>query len=434
MVSFPLEIDNAGIKEIFEKALGAPDRTKWRLLTYDESVEGKWSEYQGGGITKGIQPGVAYWLAVADPGLAKGNVNSGKGNTVVGYESEKNGKNFDGNYYTIKLKPGYNQIGNPFNLIIKWKDVQAVNLTLGSLIVYQRNSSNELVRSDNDTTKLIPFSGGYVQNKSTGVVDLKIPAKRNVELNGARISTEEEEERMPMVVHFSLKSNGMICYLAGLGMHPEALAGTDQYDLVVPPSPGNFPTIRFISQGREVLTRSIVSVNEEGQSWEFTVSDMEEGQEVEFSWAGIKVVPGKQLWLHDLTVEKKMDMLANATTSFTGPHRFRVYYGSEQYLKEHLMPVKSLLEVYPNPFADHATFRFTLPKAEEPYQVKITLLNSKGQQLFALHEGIYEAGFHQAEWNSGRQGGELSPGLYLLEMDVYTSSGTKTYYQKVMKK
>ncbi|MBD0261027.1 MAG: T9SS type A sorting domain-containing protein, partial [Cytophagales bacterium] len=100
----------------------------------------------------------------------------------------------------------------------------------------------------------------------------------------------------------------------------------------------------------------------------------------------------------------------------------------DAYLHQHLLPERSLLQVYPNPFALRTTLRFTLPKAEPRYAVRFSLLDGRGRRVQTLRAAHYPPGFHQQDW----QVPELLPGLYVVEMQVTTPRGVQTYFQKVV--
>jgi hypothetical protein len=311
---------------------------------------------------------------------------------------------------------------------VDWNDVVSyplnAGLNLGQLYTYTNNERGQ-------EGKLARFSGGYIKNETSETV-LRIPARRSTKFNDARKSAEQEIlEDAVLAVGFSIESQEMICRLSGLGIHAGAQEGLDPYDLVVPPSPGGFPTMRFATATLEkpAITRSMVPPLGEGQEWEFTVTEVEKEEKVTLNWHNMKMEAGKALWLHDLDGERKVDMLSASTYQFTGMRRFRVYYGTEYYLKSHLMPEKSLLAVYPNPLSESATISFTLPENSDNSQVKVILMDAKGSYLQVVHESVYQAGFHELTTDFARK---LPQGLYMLALQINSKGNTQRYYQKVI--
>jgi hypothetical protein len=200
---------------------------------------------------------------------------------------------------------------------------------------------------------------------------------------------------------------------AGLGLHPRARPGADDYDLELPPALDETPSLRFRSESPAPLTRSILPTGGPGQTWEFTVTGVPDGQPVVLSWQ-VKPEPGQALWLHDLTTERKADMLAPGNYAFRGNRRFRVYHGPASYIGEHLQPERYLIAAYPNPFADRTALRFTLPSGSGPYGVRLTLADAQGRSLGTIAEGTYESGFHEVPLPLGH----LPAGVYAVKATV----------------
>lgn len=70
--------------------------------------------------------------------------------------------------------------------------------------------------------------------------------------------------------------------------------------------------------------------------------------------------------------------------------------------------------VYPNPFNDATTIRYTLPKADD---VLLTIHDPSGRLVDTLVKGYFPAGRHQAAWNGYNQVGvKVSSGLYICRL------------------
>ena len=81
---------------------------------------------------------------------------------------------------------------------------------------------------------------------------------------------------------------------------------------------------------------------------------------------------------------------------------------------------------YPNPFNPSTTIRYGIP---EPRNVRMTIVNIKGQQIAELVSGWKDMGQHEVVWN-GRDddGSSLSSGIYF----VVINDGTNFRTHKVM--
>ncbi len=83
---------------------------------------------------------------------------------------------------------------------------------------------------------------------------------------------------------------------------------------------------------------------------------------------------------------------------------------------------ESTICIYPNPFRDHATVFFTLKVGSE---VKITVNNSSGIEIFTLTDRPYEPGNHEIRLDKLR----MPRGIYLLKFEIRNSdnSGQKVF-------
>ncbi len=397
LLSFPLELDDPTVGKVFGDELPLVkeplQKDKWRLVIY----EGKKSikDLQ---TNDRLTPGVGYFLATTEAIILP--INTGSGKTVAHHPD------FKRNYFEITLKENdWTLIGNPYLWEVKWDDILRANGNPNWKLVTFAGGN-----LDYKATSIPPFSGGYVKHTAGAPLTLKIPTGSKGERRSAELKSEET---MPLLVDFTINNGTNRTHLSGIGLHPSAKAGLDPYDLEMPPILGGFPCLRFAStdQTGQSLTRSILSPMEAGQVWEFSMSEGEASQVVNLSWETLKNEEGKQLWLHDLSSENKVDMISNPSYSFQGKGRFRVYYGTENYITEHLYPEKNLLQAYPNPFAQKTTLRFTLPHSNADYQVRMNLYDLQGRKLGTVVEGAYSNGFHQVEIPLG----ELPAGAYTVE-------------------
>ncbi len=82
-----------------------------------------------------------------------------------------------------------------------------------------------------------------------------------------------------------------------------------------------------------------------------------------------------------------------------------------------------LYQNYPNPFNPETTIKFDLPKTD---QVRIVIYNILGQEIRALLNEPYNAGFHEVVWN-GRDtyGRPVASGVYFYRVNTGQFSATK---------
>jgi len=63
-------------------------------------------------------------------------------------------------------------------------------------------------------------------------------------------------------------------------------------------------------------------------------------------------------------------------------------------------PVPEKIEIfnsYPNPFNGSSTIRYRLT---EPADVNLSIYNLRGQKVYNLVEGRFDAGIHSVDWNA----------------------------------
>ncbi|QHT71575.1 T9SS type A sorting domain-containing protein [Rhodocytophaga rosea] len=417
IISVPLELKNKQVNDVLEDNLGEYNIKKWRLFNYKNELL---QEYKDGFTT--LEAGEAYWLIVKN----EANVNTGEGTTL---------KVRKANPYTLSLKKGWNQIGNPYNFNISWADVRTYNNNpegLGNL----RPFEEEFLDSD----LLMKQRGAFVfvENDMT----IQIPVLKNNTANG-RISAEQELKFTPNTlweINFALISKEMPYRLAGLGMHPEASQSKDRYDDITVPRfvkylEMNFKHPEYFAPD---FTRDIRPV-EENQQWEFTVESNLEPQAVNLQWHSYfsqGYENGKKLMLLDVNHNRIVDLSRQNQYSFWQDSltAFRMYYGSPEYIREHLQSFQtSLSENYPNPFKDNTTITFILSKVDPTYQVKLEVYNVSGQNVATLVEGAYVSGAYQINWDgTDNTGKKLPPGMYIYKLETNSESGPATFTRKMV--
>lgn len=87
---------------------------------------------------------------------------------------------------------------------------------------------------------------------------------------------------------------------------------------------------------------------------------------------------------------------------------------------------KSGISVFPNPVQFSASVRFRI---EKPSEVRISLINIKGETVADLHEGRYDAGTQIFQWDLDKTSGDRIPnGLYFIEVN----DGKNLMVEKIM--
>lgn len=441
-LSFPLVLDNNTVQAVLgdEIDLSTPDPAKWRLLHYKTPTPNNkdlWYNLVG---SLPLEIGKGYWLAASEGKNSKKtpiNITISSGNTVAHQLKDTLNGLY---YYPIILSPDdWNQVGNPFLLHLNWGQILRFNGFTENDISKRPITYTDGVKDEGITRSregIIPkFNGFYVKNFRNQPLILKVPVKRNENHNGERRNEEEAiEEASKLLVQFKVTSNYKTCKLGGLGINSSAQIGLDNLDLIVPPSPSGYPTILFNNIDTEdKIVSSIVPPTGDGNTWDFTIKEIEDNTKATISWPQIKIEEGMQLWLHDLSNESIIDMLITSSYSFSANNRFKVYYGSMEYITENLLPAEYSLKVFPNPIEEKFTVSFALPKTGSNYKVKISLVDLTGKRLETFVEKEFPEGFYTETIKSNLSNKSFSSGVKLIELLVIEKSGlTKQVYSKVI--
>jgi hypothetical protein len=415
IVAVPLELKGKSVAEVFEDDLGAYDKTKWRLGHY----EGKEvMEYQDG-LDK-IEPGKGYWLIVRK----KNDINTGEGTTFpVKAEAP----------FSIELKTGWNQIGNPYSFNVLWEDVVSSSkpAKVGELFIYEGGYKQSDV--------LPRFRGGFVY--ADAPLKLTFPVMKNRGLNSQRAieAAPEPLSSDNWTVNLSLFAGELEYNLGGVGMHPDADLSKDALDLAALPRFGEVAevAVNHPEHSAKKFTRDVVPTTD-GYVWEVDVTSSFMGQKHELSWDNSYWGSNeKQLWLLDRTSQQVVNMREQNSYSFVKQeqsHNFKLFYGDEQFIKQHLYPEKiTTTPAFPNPFEESTTFNFTIPPALGASNVQLAVYNLQGQQVARPAEALFDAGFHSLSWNgSGDTGEKLRSGLYIYRLIIRNDADTVTKTGKVI--
>lgn len=81
---------------------------------------------------------------------------------------------------------------------------------------------------------------------------------------------------------------------------------------------------------------------------------------------------------------------------------------------------------YPNPFREHTTLSYTLPRAS---QIRLEVFDALGRRVTVIDEAARPAGTHEARLASGG----FAPGLYLIRLTVSADGGVRTATRRAVR-
>ncbi|HOH97878.1 MAG TPA: FlgD immunoglobulin-like domain containing protein [Candidatus Cloacimonadota bacterium] len=113
----------------------------------------------------------------------------------------------------------------------------------------------------------------------------------------------------------------------------------------------------------------------------------------------------------------------DGTNKFYGP--LAINYAQEHVYIPEVPLVIGIQKVYPNPFNPHLNFLYGI---KNPAQVKLSILNQRGQLIYQRDLGMKAAGTHGLVWDGKDSDGlPCSSGIYIIRMHI----GSEVYSRRV---
>lgn len=187
MVSLPVEAHRWLLAQL-DVGLGGYDPSSWRIFRYDPYSEA----YDECDDIQDIKPGFGYWIISGSELVL----------SLDGWCTTEAYK------YPLELQPGWNQIGNPFEEMIAWRDVDVYDNLDGDLVYAPVLSQDNTVtgrtlwaytadRGYVSSDRLRTFEGYWVENHTDHEVFLLIPSPledRPSNRSASPVLDEQEKE------------------------------------------------------------------------------------------------------------------------------------------------------------------------------------------------------------------------------------------------
>ncbi|MBN2415825.1 choice-of-anchor D domain-containing protein [bacterium] len=432
LISVPFMLSNTSVDSVLAD-FGPYNPYKWELFWWDPiGSEERWSAGKDTiyyHVTDSVRfeftAGRACWFASS----RSIDFSVGAGATVTTDSS-----------FQLKLAPGWNMIGNPFNFNVAWQSCNATD-SLTGLYHYDYSLSDGPILN---WTVLQPWKGYWVYNLVEDTVVLSIPPRETNILPqaGARAakrsslrSTLSEGCTVTLAAR-TADSRDMFNYA---GIRYDAAAEWDIYDQPEPPVFEEAVNLTFNRTGWSVhpgfYAADFRPPGGEGQIWEFDV-DMPAGAgQVTLSWEIENSLPeGWDACLFVLDDGYGLDMydvsLLNCRPLGSEQAvRFRMILGTAAFIQENsdgmsTQPVEfTLHRNYPNPFNPETTIAFSIPGKTN---VELIVYNALGQKVRTLVDEVKKAGEYQVLWN-GRDGNDraVASGVYICRLKTDRQSAVQ---------
>jgi hypothetical protein len=421
IISVPLALQNSDAEAVFDE-LGEYNIKYWRLFHHDGVST---NEYRSGFTN--ISPGLGYWLIAREPTP----IETGEGRTVRPDSVT--------HAYNLDLEPGWNQIGNPFDIDIRWDDVifDNRNLNIGRIKLYAHDSLTE--------GNVIPkFRGGFVFLDGVQPITVQlrpeiisVVPRRQQYVDQNRLNSIDEPN---WIAGLKISNGSVTNTLSGIGMHPEAVEGKDRHDDVLMPVPKevipfqlafNHPDEKYDKFSLDVIQTTDQYI------WDFQVKSFGSGQTLTISWDNRRFGDNEfNLILNHKGVEKLIDMKEIKSYSFkaSGTDHFRIIFGDDSFVSKEIKPsTVTFGNGYPNPFRDEVTIPFTLPESESDYMVNISIYDLTGNLVKQLTNEYYSPGYYALSWTSLDDSRTLQNGIYIIKMSVQSDKINTSLIRKVLR-
>jgi hypothetical protein len=377
--------------------------SEWRLATYQAAPTG-FIEYPG--VLNKFERGHGYWF-----------IQKEAHQIILGPKTvlPNNRKSL----FTMTLTPGWNMVGNPYPIPIKWSDVQGFpGNSVGDLHTYTAGGW----KTESD---LAAFQGGFVNNLTSANISITIPFSGQTILGGRTRNFDPGTDisAPEWKVKLNLYQATAFNELGGFGMTSAAAIPDELYDFN-PPSFVDGPEINFDSPLKK-LCRSIVTFSKEN-SWRFTASGIT-GQDAEIRWNDSLGSGSEPLYLLDEQNLMLTNMRETSSYSFklTSGHTFNIFYGAEKITSRKIQ----IAPPYPNPAANQkTTFTLGLPESTTPFDVGLQLYNSNGSAINTMQKSL-SSGIHSFVWDAGEN---VASGIYYYRILVKSGNGIEVSTGKIV--
>lgn len=409
MVSIPLNLTKTTITDQFASLPKGNMGADWRLFRFSPG-ETEPKEYPD---IEGFSPGIAFWLITSNDFRLK----SPGGMTVTTADP-----------FTIELKPGWNDIANPWIFDISWNDID--NLSSANL---SKPYSYEGSWSDPSTSSLVlkPWTGYAVNNLEISKVWIRLNPNPAKSVAKEAVSDTDFLWELTLAAAAGLASDRA----NHVGVHSGASTEWDPFDHVEPPVIGEYVSVVFPHRdwARYPSDYTIDVRPPDGVlAWDFDVRTNIANERVTVSLEGLAALPvGTTVEVFDRDNDRKMEIAGGSFSFHSGNgitgRRFTLSVeGTAEPGRDTTMKPGQFVtaHAYPNPFNPRTVIRYEL---SNPGIVTVTVFNAVGQRVREEQLGRKERGVHELTFDAAG----LTSGLYFYRVDAgYASATEKMLFMK----
>ncbi len=419
IVSLPIQATANGADDVFLDDLGAADKSRWRLGSFDPGT-GTVDEYPD---AADVTPGRGYWLITRNADTYGAAGVSVRPNLDMILDA-----------YQIPLDSGWNLIATPYGFNVAWENVY---FRIGGTYITDHPDTlvEDVIYSYTGTAyqevpTLTPWNGVFMYFKKDGYYIVFPYQESSGTLKTAPEDAEPYFAEDFWSISLNLKSGEFADRGNFIGVRPDAVDGPDKYDFSEPPAAPESPwlALRLPNEERHLRRSDYRAPLKQGATW---FLEMASGTDRVLSLGDVLQIPSDMDAMlvldNGTTIDIHADMeipLPDAIGSA------RVIIGVKEYTAQEISSILpreySLGQNYPNPFNPITTIRFDLPAAGH---VVLEVYNVLGQKVKTLVDEHRTAGFHTAEWNgTDNRGVAVASGVYFYRMEA----GNFSSYRKML--
>jgi hypothetical protein len=409
MVSIPLLLNNTAIMEQSGVIPKGNMGTEWRLFRFSPG-ETEPREYPN---IEGFAPGIAFWL------ISKSDFQPQSPEGVAVSSADP---------FTIELKPGWNDIANPWMFNISWNDIE--NPSSGNL---SKPYSYEGSWSDPSSSSRVlkPWTGYAVKNLEIRNVWIRLLPKPAQSVGKEASPDPDLLWKLTLTAQAGLASDRANHVVVRRNASPE----WDVFDEVEPPVIGEYVSIAFPhSEWTRYPSDYTIDARppDSALAWNFDVRTNITHVRVTVSLEGLATLPaGTAIAIFDRDTGQRMEIAEGSfsfrTTNGVAERHFTlsVNGAAEPGRDTAQRPGQFVTaHAYPNPFNPRTVIRYEL---STPGNVVLTVFNAVGQKVREERLGRKERGVHEYIFDAAG----LTSGLYMYRVDPgYAAVTEKMLYMK----
>jgi hypothetical protein len=408
LAGVPMQAANPDPVAVFDE-FGPYNRAVWRYGTFDP-LAGVYNEPPSAAAAT---PGQGFWIISRD---ARDGVASGTSTNLSGT-------------IELTLRPGFNQIANPYAFPVSFADVDLPAEVESNLIAFDGSGYLPGVTVMNVGT------GYWIRNNSAVNQVISIPA---IGVGASQLLPANESQSIRSEASLIVRVNARVGEFHDnsnyLGMHADALEGSDSFDRYEPPvAPEGWVRTCFVRDDNAALLEDWRPDAVDGASWKLSFASDQAGRafSIELSPDG-ELPDGWGLVAFEGSREIELGEPARITGvvgSRTSERTWTISVGNVQYLQrvktdaQTSVTAFALGNPFPNPSAAGFILDFAVPRTVD---ASARVFDVRGRLVTTMHEGALEQGVHRLEWNGIESSGDrAAAGVYFLKVNAAEYSTVK---------